>query len=109
MFKLAASGRGPPEGHNVTNDDSDGSVTATFNATAPTPDAGTPPRPSTSSSMVSWAPRRPAPTNRPSTVTPSTRVSNTRAGTTPTYPPTDAGASTTDVASAPPGCSVLAD
>ena len=62
-------GRPTPVGQTVRNDASLGSVTVTFSATAPTPDAGTPPRP-------------PMDTGRstPPTRTDPCRVSSTRAG-----------------------------
>ncbi len=46
-FRFDAFGRATPVGHTVKKLGADGFVTVTFNATAPAPDAGTPPRPVT--------------------------------------------------------------
>ncbi len=79
-FTFDAVGFALPVGNTVRNDPVVPLVTVTFNATAPTPVAGTPPRPSTDSFMVWPAPSFPAPEPCPSTVVAPGRVSNKRAG-----------------------------
>src|SRR5438445_24577 len=67
-IKFDAVGRGAPLGETVTKPDAEGSVTVTFNTTAPTPDAGTPPRPTTLTSIVAPWPTAPPPLMSPSIV-----------------------------------------
>ena len=64
MLRFDAVGRFAPVGNTVTKLDAVGPVTVTFNATAPTPDGGTPPRPSTGRSSVVCAPTAPMPCER---------------------------------------------
>src|SRR6478735_7960648 len=85
-FRFDALGRAAPVGHTVTKLGADGLVTVTFNATVPTPDAGTPPRPVTERFNVWPGPTLPTPANSPSTVAAPARVSNRRAGTSDVYP-----------------------
>ncbi len=79
-FRFDANGRGDPAGYTVTNPGAVGPVTVTFNTTAPTPPAGTPPRPATVRSTAAPPPRAPPPANVASTVDAPARVSNNRAG-----------------------------
>ena len=60
---VRGGGAGGACGNTVTNDPAVGSVTVTFNATAPTPLAGTPPRFSTVRFVVLLAPTAPVPAN----------------------------------------------
>ena len=55
-FKLDARGRSVPAGHTVTKPDAVGSVTVTFNATAPSTVSGRFPRPCTTRSRCSPGP-----------------------------------------------------
>ena len=57
-----------PVGHTVRNDDAVGSVTVTLRATAPTPVAGTPARPTTTMVVATPAAILPVPEYRPSIV-----------------------------------------
>ncbi len=84
-FRFDAVGKPPPVGYAVMNPAADGPVTVTFSTTAPTPDAGTPPCPATSSTTVPDGAT--APTGAPV----PTRVSNNRAGTNGPYAPADTG------------------
>src|SRR6185295_13808302 len=67
-LRFDASGRVAPVGHTVRKDAADGSVTVTFNATAPTPVAGTPPRPTTTIDVSAPAVIFPVPAYSPSIV-----------------------------------------
>ena len=71
---MEANGTGVPDGETVTNVDAVGCTPVTLRTTAETPEAGTPPRPSTATS-IAW----PGPTGADVTPVPS-RVSSTRAG-----------------------------
>ena len=84
-FKLDAFGMASPVGHAVRNVPTVAPVAVTFTATAPTPDAGTPPRPTTGTTTVPPGPAAPTGGPSPSTV-PNPRVSAKRAGTTALYP-----------------------
>jgi hypothetical protein len=67
-FKFDATGRGAPAGHTVRNPAAVGFVAVTFNATAPTPPVGTPPRPVTVTFTEPPWPIGPIDANCPSTV-----------------------------------------
>src|SRR6478735_4009883 len=67
-LRLDASGRAAPVGHTVRYDAAVGSVTVTFSATAPTPVAGTPPRPTTTMVVSTPALSFPVPAYWPSMV-----------------------------------------
>ena len=79
-MRFEALGRCVPVGYAVMNPDPVGSVAVTFNTTAPTPDAGTPPRPTTVRSTLLLWPGAPPPAKTPSIVVAPLRVSNKRAG-----------------------------
>ena len=80
MFRFDAVGRGPSPGHTVRNDAADGFVTVTFNATAPAPLRGTPPRPAIGTTAVLPPRTGMVASPRPSTVGRPGRVSYRRAG-----------------------------
>jgi hypothetical protein len=67
-FKFDAVGRVEPVGHTVRYESDEAPVEVTFNATASTPVAGTPPRPRTVRFNVCPAPIGPIPENCPSVV-----------------------------------------
>src|SRR5215475_5098750 len=96
-LRLDVSGRAPPP-HTAIHPKLDGRVTVTCKTAADTPDAGTPPRPSSCSTTV------PCGSTVPACGTPvPSRVSSTRAGVTDVYDPgavdaADAGESCTTTA-----------
>ena len=85
-FRFDAAGRVAPSAKAVTNPDPAGAATVTFSTTAATPEAGTPPWPSTGRCSVAFAATRPTAAPIP------LRVSSTRAGPTDTKVPARAGA-----------------
>src|SRR5664280_329967 len=80
-FRFDAVGRADPSPNTVTYPPPVGAVTVTFNTTAATPEAGTPPRPATCRCTVP-----PAGTAALAAPTPA-RVSNNRAGASDANPP----------------------
>src|SRR4051794_18077983 len=76
-LRLDAVGRGCPVGHAVRKLDVDGSVAVTFKATDPTPVAGTPPRPVTTTFSSPPAPIAPIAAYRPSTLVPMPSAATT--------------------------------
>ena len=76
-FKLDANGRSVPAGHTVRYPAIVGFVTVTFNATDPTPDPGTPPRPVTVKLNVAPPTSAPPPSNCPSDVVAKARKAGT--------------------------------
>src|SRR5688500_13345950 len=80
-LRFDAVGRSLPVGQAVTYEGAVAFVAVTLTTTAPTPAAGTPPRPVTTTSMVPWAATAPPPAARPSIVGRPPRVSSRRAGT----------------------------
>src|ERR1035441_4394391 len=80
-LRFEAVGTLTPSGYTVTKPLAVGWVTVTFNTTAPTPDAGTPPAPSTDKSTELPAPTGPAGPPVP------LRVSRIRAGVNGVRPP----------------------
>src|SRR5262245_48789327 len=103
MLRFDAVGRATPDGQTVTKLAALGFVTVTFNATAPTPAAGTPPRPRINRLSLPASPIAPPPAARPSTVGDPGRVSMRRAGVSPVNAlPVGNQPSTSTMTSVPP-------